>query len=117
MVAVALAAVGIYATYSYSIATRTAEIGVRLALGAAPRQIVTGIVVPAIALGAIATGVGLGIAAASAKILNSVLYNVSAADPASYAAVALVLLATVTMATIIPALRAARIDPLNALRR
>ena len=115
--AVLLAAVGIYATYSYAIASRTTEIGVRLALGAAPRRIVMGIVLRALTLGAIATAVGLGAAAASARVLGSMLYGVTTSDPLSYVAVAVVLLGTVAIATTIPAARAARIDPLIALRR
>ena len=117
MFAVLLAAVGIYATYSYAIASRTTEIGVRLALGASPRGIVSSIVSRALLFGAIATAIGLAIAAASARVLTSLLYEVKASDPLSYAAVAVVLLGTVAVATLIPALRAARIDPLAALRR
>jgi putative ABC transport system permease protein len=115
--AVLLAAVGIYATYSFAIASRATEIGVRLALGASPGNIVRGIVGRALLLGSVATGVGLATAAASARVLNSVLYNVSPSDPFSYGVVAVVLLATVAVATMIPAARAARIDPLVALRR
>ncbi len=115
--AVLLAAVGIYAAYSYSIESRRTEIGVRLALGAAPRRILTTIVSRAVALGLIATGVGLAGAAAGARILNAVLFNVSTIDPATYVAVAVVLVLTIATATLIPALRAARVDPLVALRR
>ncbi len=115
--AVLLAAVGIYAAYSYAIGSRTAEIGVRLALGAAPSRVLTGIVMPAVALGAVATAVGLIVAAASARVLGSLLFNVTTTDPLSYAVVGAVLLATVFIATVIPAARAARIDPLTALRR
>ena len=115
--AVLLAAVGIYAAYSYAVASRTAEIGVRLALGAKPAMIIRGIVAPAIGLGAVATAAGLIAAAASARVLDSLLFNVRRSDPATYALVALVLLMTVLVATLIPAWRAARIDPLAALRR
>ena len=115
--AVLLAAVGIYAAYSFAIASRTTEIGVRLALGASPGGIVSGIVWRAVMLGGIATAVGLAGAAAGARVLNSLLFNVSASDPFTYVAVAVVLLGTVTLATLIPALRAAKIDPLIALRR
>jgi predicted permease len=115
--AVLLAAVGIYAAYSYAVSSRAAEIGVRLALGAKPATIVAGIVGPALALGAVATGVGLAGAAAGARVLESLLFDVERFDLASYVVVALVLLATVTIATLIPALRAARIDPLVALRQ
>lgn len=115
--AVALAAVGIYAAYSYSVASRTPEIGVRLALGAAPSRILGGIVGPALALGGLATGVGLVGAALAAHLLDAFLFNVDRFDPASYAGAAGLVLATVAISTLIPALRAAKIDPLSALRR
>jgi predicted permease len=115
--AVLLAAVGIYAAYSYAIASRTTEIGVRLALGAAPSRIMTAIVVRALLLGGVATGIGLVAAAAAARVLRSVLFEISETDALTYAAVAAVLLSTVAAATLIPALRAARGDPLAALRR
>jgi putative ABC transport system permease protein len=68
-------------------------------------------------LGGMATGAGLVGAAAGARVLESLLFGVSAADPFTYAAVAVVLLGTVTLATLMPAMRAAKIDPLVALRR
>ena len=114
--AVLLAAVGIYAAYSYAIASRTAEIGVRLALGATPRGII-------IQCGPRRCSAercycrGLVAAAGGARILNSVLFEVSATDPLSYAAVGASLLLTVLTATLIPAIGAARIDPLAAIRR
>jgi predicted permease len=115
--AVLLAAVGIYAAYSYAIAMRTSEIGVRLALGATPGSIVSSIVGRALLFGGLATAGGLAAAAASARILGSVLYEVSTTDPLSYGAVGAALLLTVLAATWIPAIRAARIDPLVAIRR
>ena len=115
--AVALAAVGIYAAYSYSVASRTAEIGVRLALGAPPPRILAGIVGPALLLGGVATAVGLVGAASAAHLLDAFLFNVQRFDPVSYAAAGGLVLATVAISTLIPALRAARIDPLSALRR
>jgi putative ABC transport system permease protein len=115
--AVLLAAVGIYAAYSYSVASRTAEIGVRLALGAAPSRILFSIVGPALALGGVATIAGLTGAAASARVLDALLFDIESSDPLTYAIVAGVLLFTVGISTLIPAVRAARIDPLAALRR
>jgi ABC-type antimicrobial peptide transport system permease subunit len=115
--ALALAAVGIYATYSYSIATRSAEIGVRLALGATPRDILGGVIGWALILGGIATAVGLAAAAAATRVLRSVLFEVSSTDPLTYAAVGVMLLLTVASATLWPAVRAARIDPLRAMRQ
>jgi predicted permease len=116
MFAVLLAAVGVYASYSYLIASRQAEIGVRLALGAAPRRIVWGVVRQALILGVVAIAIGLAGAAAATRILESVLFNVTTTDPATYATVGVTLLATILLATLLPALRAARIDPLAALR-
>jgi hypothetical protein len=115
--AVGLAAVGIYAAYSYSIASRTAEIGVRLALGARPRSIMVAVVSRALVLGGIATAIGLAAAGGATRILRSVLFNVTETDPLTYAMVAATLLLTVAAATLIPAMRAARIDPLVAMRR
>ena len=115
--AVLLAAVGIYAAYSYAIASRTPEIGVRLALGAAPATILWSVLGQGLLLGAIAIAVGLGGAWAASRILRSVLFNVSPTDPATYAIVGAILLLTIMVATLVPALRAARIDPLAALRR
>jgi ABC-type antimicrobial peptide transport system permease subunit len=114
---VGLAAVGIYAAYSYSIVSRTAEIGVRLALGAKPGGIMFEIVRHALLLGAVATATGLAAAAGAARVLRSVLFNVTETDPLTYAAVGATLLLTVAAATMIPAIRAARVDPLVALRR
>jgi predicted permease len=115
--AVALAAIGIYAAYSFAIASRTTEIGVRLALGAKPRGIMLDIVTRALVLGAIATAAGLITAAASARLLRSMLFDVTETDPLTYAAVAATLLLTVAAATLFPALRAARVDPLVAIRQ
>jgi putative ABC transport system permease protein len=114
--AVFMAAVGIYATYSYAIASRTAEIGVRLALGASPRTIVQDVVARALALGGAATLVGLLVAATSARVLSALLFNVSTTDPLSYMTVAGVLIGTVALASVVPAARIARIDPVDALR-
>lgn len=115
--AVGLAAIGIYAAYSYTVASRTAEIGVRLALGARPRSIMFDVVGRALVLGGIATAIGLASAAGAARVLRSLLFNVSETDPLTYATVGATLLLTVAAATTIPAIRAARIDPLAAIRR
>jgi uncharacterized protein (TIGR03086 family) len=115
--AVLLAAVGIYAAYSYAMASRTAEIGVRLALGASPGAIVRSIMWRALMRGAIAIAVGLAGAAATTRVLDSVLFNIRSSDPWTYVAVAVVLLGAVGLATLIPAARAVKMDPLAALRR
>jgi predicted permease len=115
--AVLLAAVGVYAAYSYAVSSRTAEIGVRLALGAKPGQILWSVVSRAWMLGAIATTIGLAAAAAASRLLRSVLFGISASDPSTYVIVGAALVLTVLMAALLPAIRAARVDPLAAIRR
>ena len=114
--AVLLAAVGVYAAYSYAVASRTTEIGVRLAFGAKPGQILWSVVSRALMLGGIAT-IGLGVAAGASRLLRSVLFGISASDPSTYVIVAIALLLTVLMAALLPAIRAAKVDPLAAIRR
>lgn len=115
--AVLLAAVGVYAAYSSAVASRTTEIGVRLALGAAPRQIMWSVVSRALLLGVVATAIGLGVAAAAARLLRSVLFGISATDASTYVIVGGALVLTVLLAALLPAVRAARVDPLAAIRR
>ncbi len=115
--AVLLAAVGVYAAYSSAVASRTTEIGVRLALGAAPRQIMWSVVSRALLLGVVATAIGLGVAAAAARLLRSVLFGISATDASTYVIVGVALVLTVLLAALLPAVRAARVDPLAAIRR
>ena len=115
--AVLLAAVGVYAAYSYAVASRTTEIGVRLALGAKPGQILWSVVSRALMLGGIATAIGLGVAAGASRLLRSVLFGISASDPSTYVIVGVGLVLTVLMAALLPAIRAAKVDPLAAIRR
>lgn len=115
-VALLLAVVGIYGLISYTVAERIPEIGVRLALGATPadvRRLVLGR-----GLGLAIAGVGIGVPGAlgASRLLQGQLYGVSAADPLTYAAVALLLLAVAALACWVPARRAMRIDPAVALR-
>jgi predicted permease len=111
-----LAAVGIYAVVSYSVARRTREIGIRMALGARAGDVSTLVLsqnaVP------IAAGLTLGLAlgAAAARLLREFLFGVSPLDPLTFAAVSLVLAACGTAAAWLPARRAARVDPMTALR-
>ena len=114
--ALVLAAVGIYGVVSYRVAQRTQEIGIRIALGAAPRQVRRVVVRDAMAV----VGVGLAAGAIGAllmtRLLSSLLYGVSATDPATFAAVPLLLLAAAWAASDLPARRATRVDPAAALR-
>jgi predicted permease len=116
VLALALAAVGVYGVMAYSVAARTREIGVRVALGAQPRN-VFGMVLRQ-GLGAAAVGLTLGLlgAAALGRLLTKLLYGVTPTDAVTFGAVAAVLLAVTLVACLIPARRAVRVDPLEALR-
>ncbi|HUQ53103.1 MAG TPA: ABC transporter permease [Gammaproteobacteria bacterium] len=115
-IALVLAAVGLYGVLSYTVAQSTNEIGLRMALGAQQRTVV-GTVVRS-ALGAALTGVGVGLVVAYAltRTIASFLYGVSPTDPMTAVAVAGVLLLVAGLAAFVPALRAARVNPLTALR-
>ena len=114
--AVVLAAVGIYAGVSYAVARRTKEVGVRMAIGAGRTEILRMIVgesLRAIVIGAV---VGLLGALGLVRLIQSLLFEVQATDPATYAAAVFLVLSVGIMASIVPALRATRIDPMVALR-
>jgi putative ABC transport system permease protein len=116
VLALVLAMVGIYGVVSYSVAQRTQEIGVRMALGASRRHVLQLVVGHATAL--VIAGVVLGIlgALAVASVIRTMLYQVSERDPATFAAIAIVLVAVGVLASVIPARRASRVDPIVALR-
>jgi len=115
-VALALAAVGLYGLISYSVTQRTKEIGLRMALGADARSVLSSIVRQALVLTAIGLVIGLAAAFALSRVLGNLLYDISPADPLTYAAVSLVLVGVATAASLAPALRATRVDPVTALR-
>jgi putative ABC transport system permease protein len=114
--ALLLAALGVYGLMSYMVSQRNRELGIRLALGARPGQIVFEIVCDGLELAAMGLGIGIPAALALARLIGTQLYDVRAADPATLAAVALILLATATAGSWLPARRVKRIDPLTALR-
>jgi putative ABC transport system permease protein len=114
--ALLLAVIGIYGVVSYSVAQRTQEIGVRMALGATGRDVLRMVVGQAIALIAAGVAIGVGASLALGSVIRSLLFEVSAHDPSTLVAIAGVLTAVGVVASGVPALRATRVDPLVALR-
>jgi putative ABC transport system permease protein len=115
-VAVLLAGLGLYGVMAHAVTRRTHEIGIRMAIGARAGDVLAMIVGRGVALAAIGAGVGLLASLALSGLLTSLLYGVSSTDPVSFAAVALFLLAVAALASYIPARRASRVDPSEALR-
>jgi putative ABC transport system permease protein len=116
LLALALAAVGIYGVVAYAVSQRTHEVGVRMALGASPTQVVTGLLRDALRPTLIGIVLGLAAATLATKVIASFLFNTEPTDPGTFAAAAMLMLAAATLAAWIPARRAARVDPVEALR-
>ena len=114
--ALVLAVVGVYGIVAYGVTQRTREIGVRLALGATPSRIVGGVVRHGVGLAGFGIAVGLWAAYALSRFMQGILYDVAATDAVTYLAVAVLLVACVAAASILPARWAARLDPVRALR-
>ena len=114
--AMLLTAVGLYGVISYSVAQRTHEIGIRMALGAKPKDMLRLIVGQGLRLGLIGVGIGFAIALGLTHFLSSLLFGVTATDPLSFASVIFLLLVVVLLACYVPARRAMRVDPVIALR-
>jgi len=115
-IALVLAAVGVYGVISYAVSQRTQEIGVRVALGAQKRDVLRLIVGHGAMLGAIGVAIGLAGALVVTRFLRTMLFGVSPFDPVSFVGVAVVLSAIALVASYVPARRAAKVDPVEALR-
>jgi putative ABC transport system permease protein len=114
--ALLLALAGIYGSISFHVARRTHEIGVRIALGARPAGVIAMVVRRSLLLASLGVAAGIAIALGASRLASSLLYGIAPHDPVSYAAAAAVLLLAAVAAGWLPALRAARVDPVTALR-
>ncbi len=115
-VGLTLAAIGLYGVMSYSVRRRTREIGIRMALGARPGTVLKMVLAQGLALTGIGLAIGLGIAVGLGRFTASLLYGISGTDLPTFIAVHGVLLAVALIATVVPAFRAAHVQPTTALR-
>jgi len=114
--ALVLAAVGIYSVLSYSVRRRVREIGIRMALGATPSDVLQMVVADGMKPILLGVALGLAVAFALSRVVTSLIYGVRATDPLTFAGVALLLVAVGLLATILPAHRATRVEPVRTLR-
>jgi ABC-type antimicrobial peptide transport system permease subunit len=115
-IAIALAAVGIYGVVSYANSLRRDEMATRLALGASPRSVFLLVMRQGVLLGLIGAAIGVGLAYLSGEVISNRVYAIRASDPAILAVATLLITAITFLATTIPAARAARLNPANALQ-
>jgi putative ABC transport system permease protein len=116
LIALTIAAIGLYGIVAYSVSQRTAEIGVRVALGAVPRNVISMVLAEALGVTIVGLAIGLPLAYMMARTFAALLFGVAPADAATYVASAVALLCIAIAAALVPARRAARVDPIVALR-
>jgi putative ABC transport system permease protein len=116
LVAVALAAIGVYGVISYSVARRSTEIGIRIAMGADPARILRMVLRQGIVLGVAGVAIGVASAVWLTRFLKTLLYGIQPLDAPTFVTTVALLFALTLMATWIPAQRATRVDPAVALR-
>jgi predicted permease len=114
--ALALAAIGLFGVKSYLVAQRTREIGIRMALGATTREVIFQVLREGLVLALVGLGAGALLACVSTRFLQRLLFEVGGTDPLVLVAAALVLAAAILLASLLPARRAAKVDPMRALR-
>ena len=114
--AVVIASIGIYGVLAYSVSQRTGEIGLRMALGATPSAVLGLIVSEGMKIALLGIGIGLIGGLALGRTVSSLVFGVPVRDPATFTGVAVMLASVALCACVIPALRAARVDPIAALR-
>ncbi len=115
-IALVLSAIGLYSVLAYAVSQRTPEIGIRMALGARPEQVVGLVMRNGLTLVAVGLGVGLAAAAGAARLIQALLFDVQPLNPLIYGAVTIVFTIVAGLACLVPSLRASRIDPLITLR-
>jgi len=115
-VALILGLVGVYGVISYAVSQRRGELGMRMALGAEPGQVKAMVLRQGFVLAGAGVILGVGLALGTTRLMSALLFGVSSADPLTYALVAGVLLSAALTASYLPARRAARVDPMTALR-
>jgi ABC-type antimicrobial peptide transport system permease subunit len=114
--ALVLASIGLYGVMAYAVATRRRELGIRMALGARREEIVTEMLRSGLAMTAVGLAIGLVAMAVTGRLLASELFEVRSSDPLAFGATALTVVVVATLASLVPALRAASLDPTTVLR-
>ena len=112
----ALSLVGLYGLVAYSVSRRTREIGLRMALGASRPRVLSVVLRQGLGIAVLGVGIGLVVSFFSARVLVSLIEGLDGAEPLAFIGLPLLLLAVAALATLVPALRAARVDPNQALR-